>query len=138
MTQYLDLDDLLLVASRSVGGDVLVRDYGLLGSALARPQTTVFGEDAYPDIHLKAAALLQSLCSNHALIDGNKRLAWAACRTFLGMNDEWLDLGLASEDDRFAFVMAIAAGELSDLGKIAEQLRYWCDHEGENGPKTVP
>lgn len=130
MTRYLDLEDLLRVAARAVGGDVLVRDHGLLASALARPQATVFGADAYPDVHVKAAALLQSLCSNHALVDGNKRLAWAACRTFLGMNDQWVNVRVATEDDRFAFVMAVAAGELTSLEKIAEQLRSWCDPDG--------
>jgi death-on-curing protein len=60
----------------------------LLGSAVARPKTTVVGAEAYPDIHTKAAALLHSLCRNHALVDGNKRLAWTACQVFLGLNGE--------------------------------------------------
>ena len=79
MTVYLDLDDLLLVAARAVGGKVVVRDYGLLESAVARPKATVVGAEAYPDIHTKAAALSHSLCRNRALVDGNKRLAWTAC-----------------------------------------------------------
>jgi death-on-curing protein len=74
VTQHLDLDDLLAAAEAAVGRAPEVRDYGLLESALARPQSTVFGEDAYPGLHEKAAALLHSLVSNHALIDGNKRL----------------------------------------------------------------
>jgi len=57
VTVYLDLDDLLLVAARAADGDVVVEDYGLLGSAEARPKTTVAGTEAYPDIHTKAAAL---------------------------------------------------------------------------------
>lgn len=72
--EYLDLDDLLDLASRLSGHPPPIRDAGLLGSAAARPQTTVFGDDAYPDIWTKAAALLQSVLKNHALIDGNKRL----------------------------------------------------------------
>ena len=67
MIEYLDLEDLLEVARRAVGEDVAVRDYGLLESALARPRASVFGQDAYPDVHRKAAALLQSLARNHAL-----------------------------------------------------------------------
>lgn len=121
MTEYLDLDDLLEIARAAVGADVLVGDYGLLESALARPRASVFGEDAYPDVQLKAAALLHSLARNHALVDGNKRLAWTACRTFLAINDRWIS---APEDDRFDFVIRVATGAV-DLDKIAEQLRAW-------------
>ncbi len=78
MIEYLDLDDLLEIARRAVGDEVKVRDYGLLESALARPRASVFGQDAYPDLHLKAAALLHSLARNRALVDGNKRLSWTA------------------------------------------------------------
>ena len=72
MTEFLDLDDVLEIARQAVEGDVAVGDYGLLESALARPRASVFGQDAYPDLHLKAAALLHSLARNHALVDGNK------------------------------------------------------------------
>jgi death on curing protein len=122
MTEYLDLDDLLEIARVAIGDDAAVRDHGLLASALARPRASVFGEDAYPDLHLKAAALLHSLARNHALIDGNKRLAWTACRTFLGINDHWIS---GPEDDRFNFVIDVATGEISELDKIADQLRTW-------------
>ena len=127
MTEYLDLDDLLEIARGAVGGDVAVEDYGLLESALARPGASVFGEDAYPDLHLKAAALLHSLARNHALVDGNKRLAWTACRTFLAINGQWTS---APEDERFDFVTAVATGVLPDLDKIADQLRTWSYQEG--------
>lgn len=123
MTVYLDLDDLLLVATRAVAGEVVVRDYGLLESAVARPKTTVAGAEAYPDIHTKAGALLHSLCRNHALIDGNKRLAWTACQVFLGLNGEWVTAG---EDDRFALMIAVASGAIDDVHEIAAQLRTWC------------
>jgi death-on-curing protein len=122
MIEYLDLDDLLEIARATIGDGVAVRDYGLLASALARPRASVFGEDAYPDPHLKAAALLHSLARNHALIDGNKRLAWTACRTFLAINDHWIT---ASEDDRFDFVIEVATGAMPELDEIAEQLRRW-------------
>ncbi|MGH3795956.1 MAG: type II toxin-antitoxin system death-on-curing family toxin [Pseudonocardiaceae bacterium] len=121
MTEYLTLEDLLDVATSAVGQDVLVRDYGLLESAAARPRASVFGQDAYPDLHVKAAALLHSLCANHPLVDGNKRLAWAACRVFLLINGQTIS---ASEDDRVDLVMKVASGE-SDLEKIAESLRAW-------------
>jgi death on curing protein len=121
MIEYLDLEDLLEVARRAVGEDVAVRDHGLLESASARPRATVFGKDAYPDLHLKAAALLESLARNHALVDGNKRLAWTACRTFLAINGQWIN---ASEDQRFELVVRVASGE-DRLEEIAEQLRTW-------------
>jgi death on curing protein len=120
VTVYLDLDDLLLVAARAVDGKVVVRDYGLLESAVARPKTTVVGAEAYPDIHTKAAALLHSLCRNHALVDGNKRLAWTACQVFLGLNGEWVE---ASEDDRFDLMIDVASGAIDNVDQIAEQLR---------------
>lgn len=127
MTEYLDLEDLLEIARAAVGADVVVSDYGLLESALARPRASVFGEDAYPDLHLKAAALMHSLARNHALMDGNKRLAWTACRTFLAINGQWIS---APEDDRFEFVIQVATGAFADLQKIAEQLRAWGYQEG--------
>jgi death on curing protein len=127
VTEYLDLDDLLEIARAAVGASVVVGDYGLLESALARPRASVFGEDAYPDLHLKAAALLHSLARNHALVDGNKRLAWTACRTFLAVNGQWIS---APEDDRFDFVIGVATGALPDLNKIAVQLRAWSYQEG--------
>jgi death-on-curing protein len=127
MTEYLDLDDLLDIVREAVGADALVRDYGLLESALARPRASVFGQDAYPDLCLKAAALLHSLARNHALVDGNKRLAWTACRTFLAINGHWIS---APEDDRFELVIRVATGVLPDLDKIAEQLRAWSYQEG--------
>jgi death-on-curing protein len=127
MTDYLDLEDLLEIAREAVGGDVVVRDYGLLESALTRPRASVFGQDAYPDLHLKAAALLHSLVRNHALVDGNKRLAWTACRTFLAINGQWIS---APEDERFDFVIRVATVVVPDLDKIAEQLCTWSYQEG--------
>ncbi|GLP76650.1 toxin Doc [Mycobacterium antarcticum] len=126
MTEYLDLDDLLEVAREAVGGHIAVGDYGLLESALARPRASVFGQDAYPDLHLKAAALLHSVARNHALVDGNKRLAWTACLTFLAVNGQWIS---APEDERFDFVIRVATGELG-LDEIGEQLRTWSYQEG--------
>ncbi len=122
MIEYLDLEDLLNVARRAVGEDVAVRDYGLLESALARPRASVFGQDAYPDVHLKAAALFESLARNHALVDGDERLAWTACRTFLAINGQWIK---ASEDQRFELVIQVSTGDESDITQIAEQLRAW-------------
>lgn len=121
-TEFLDLDDLLLIAGLAISGEVVVRDYGLLASALARPQTTVFGEDAYPSLHLKAAALLHSLACNHPLIDGNKRLAWLATYTFLDINGH---PPITSDDDVVELVVAVADGTLTDVEKVAERLAAW-------------
>jgi death on curing protein len=115
---YLTLDDVLEVADGIIDG-VVVRDMGLLASAVARPQTTVFGEDAYPTLSDKAAALMHSLARNHALVDGNKRLAWAAARVFCLLNGH--DVQFASVDDAEAMVLAVAAGDL-DVPALASPL----------------
>ncbi len=117
---FLDLDALLHIAQRTLGSDPNVRDYGLLESALARPQATAFGEDAYADIHAKAAALLHSLARNHALVDGNKRLALAATLAFYGMNGLRLTL---TNDQAYDLVIDVAAGRLPDTGEIAAILQ---------------
>lgn len=97
-----------------------IRDMGLLGSAAARPQTTVFGEDAYPDIWTKAAALLQSVVKNHPLIDGNKRLGWPSTAVFLALNG--VATHRASNDDVYEIVIGIAAGA-STIEQVAQGLR---------------
>jgi death on curing protein len=117
--QYLDLDDLLIAAEAFLGNRPNVGDYGLLESALARPKATVFGEDAYPEFHEKAAALLDSLVNNHALVDGNKRLGWVAVRLFYGLNGYTIS---ASEDEKVRLVLDVAEGKLNEVGKIAHQL----------------
>jgi death-on-curing protein len=113
------LPELMHVAERTLGPDVPVRDHGLLESALARPQATAFGVDAYPDLEHKAAALLHSLARNHALVDGNKRLALAAMIAFLGVNGRRLAL---SNDEAYTLVMHVAAGHLDDVMSIAERI----------------
>lgn len=117
---HLDLEDLLLVAGRAVRGKPDVRDYGLLESALARSRSTVFGQDAYPDLWTKAAALMESLGRNHALFDGNKRLAWTAAWTFLGLNGRPLAEDF-DVDDAEEFVHAVVTGSL-DVASIAARL----------------
>lgn len=116
---YLRLDDVLHIATRVLGAEPEVRDHGLLESALGRPRAAVFGQDAYASIHEKAAALLHSLARNHALVDGNKRLALAATIAFYGMNGVRLTF---SNDEAYDLVVAVAAGELDDVNAIAEAL----------------
>lgn len=117
---FLNLEDLLRIAERTLGVPAVIRDVGLLESALARPQASVFGEDAYPTLHEKAAALLHSLARNHALVDGNKRLALAATLAFLRYNGARLVL---TEDEAYDLVMSVATGELDDVADIAPRLR---------------
>ncbi|XVX20058.1 type II toxin-antitoxin system death-on-curing family toxin [Actinomycetota bacterium] len=116
-------DCLSVADSMEIAGGILtevgVRDPGLLAAAAARPQTSVFGEPAYPMFEDKAAALLHSLVRNLALVDGNKRLAWSACRVFHLINGR--DLAY-TVDEAEAMVVAAAAGRI-DVPEIAAWLR---------------
>jgi len=116
---YLTLPELLHIAERTLGGRPQVRDIGLLESALARPQATAFGSDAYPGLDAKAAALLHSLARNHALVDGNKRLALAGVIAFYGVNGRRLTL---TNDEAYDLVMAVADGTLDAVEQIAPRL----------------
>lgn len=120
MTVFLDLGDVLALASRLLGDPPPIRDVGLLESAVARPRTVVFGVEAYETIWTKAAALLQSIVNNHALIDGNKRLGWLATAVFLELND--IPISQASNDDVYEFVHSVASGS-PEVDEIAEQLQ---------------
>lgn len=114
---HLSLEDLLDIAAAVVDSPQ-VRDMGLLASAAARPRTTAFGEDAYPGFAERAAALLHSLARNHALVDGNKRLAWGATRVFCLLNGRDLDFTV---DEAEHLVVGVAAGEV-DVPMLAEAL----------------
>ena len=118
--EFLDLDDLVDLARKLLGDPPPIRDFGLLGSAAARPQTSVFGEDAYPDLITKAAALLQSIVNNHALVDGNKRLGWLATAVFLELNG--VGASDASNDDVYDLVVWVASTN-PDLDDITTRLR---------------
>ena len=119
MTIYLSVEDLLtLTADLGVGP---VRDLGLLDAAAHRPQAVLYGQQAYPDLDTKAAALLDSIVRNHALVDGNKRLGWLAVVVFYGLNDVTLD---APDDDSYELVMSIARSE-PDLASITHALNSW-------------
>ena len=109
--EYLDLDDLIDLARALLGDPPPIRDVGLLGSAAARPQATAFGQDAYPDVITKAAALLQSIVNNHALVDGNKRLGWLSTAVFLELNG--FNASKISNDDVYDLVIWIASTNAS-------------------------
>ncbi|GAA0996570.1 type II toxin-antitoxin system death-on-curing family toxin [Subtercola frigoramans] len=115
MTEYLGLDDVYRVVER-FGFDV--RDAGLLSSALARPSSSMYGVDAYVSIDEKAAALLESLSRNHALVDGNRRTAWTATVLFLWINgfEHYF-----TADEAFELVVGVASGS-TDLASSAARL----------------
>ncbi len=119
-TEYLDLDDLIALAIVLLGEPAPIRDLGLLGSAAARPRTTAFGTDAYPDIWAKAASLLQSIVGNHALVDGNKRLGWLATSVFLEINGH--SVSTAEDNDVYDLVIKVASTN-PDLEEIAVDLK---------------
>ncbi|MCD0446893.1 type II toxin-antitoxin system death-on-curing family toxin [Glycomyces sp. A-F 0318] len=123
MTDYLDLDDLIKIAVAVTGRQrPPVRDWGLLESALARPRAEAFGVEAYESLHEKAAALLHSLARNHALVDGNKRLAYLAVKLMFGLNG--LHLRVPSPEEGDVFIRAIAQGD-HDVPEIAKTMADW-------------
>lgn len=119
MTVYLELDEVLAIhdAIEQPG----IRDVGAIQAALGRPQASAFGEDAYPTIWDKAAAMMHSLASNHGWVDGNKRCAWVATMTFLEVNGHPLDPDF-DVDAAEALVLAIADGRMADVPEIAGEL----------------
>ncbi|MEU1668848.1 type II toxin-antitoxin system death-on-curing family toxin [Streptomyces sparsogenes] len=120
--KYLTVQEVLDLAEIACGGEqVAVRDLGLLSSAVHRPQSQMFGIEAYTDLFEKAAALLQSLAINHPLVDGNKRMAWMSTVVFLDINGtEMLDV---DQDEAYKLVVGVAAGALEDVDDIAARLR---------------
>ncbi|CDR09445.1 type II toxin-antitoxin system death-on-curing family toxin [Streptomyces iranensis] len=120
--KYLTVQEVLDLAEIACGGQqIAVRDLGLLSSAVHRPQSQMFGIEAYTDLFEKAAALLQSLAINHPLVDGNKRMAWMCTVVFLDLNGtEMLDI---DQDEAYKLVVGVASGVLEDVGDIASRLR---------------
>lgn len=118
---YLTAEDVLAIAEQAVDDQtVVVRDAGLLESAVHRPSASMFGQEAYSDLFDKAAALLQSLAVNHPFLDGNKRTAWVSCVVFLAMNEVQLrpDIDAAER-----LVIAVATGSMDEVKAIGEALR---------------
>ncbi|MBU3863769.1 type II toxin-antitoxin system death-on-curing family toxin [Streptomyces sp. 4503] len=120
--KYLTVQEVLDLAEIACGGQrIAVRDLGLLSSAVHRPQSQMFGIEAYTDHFEKAAALLQSLAVNHPLVDGNKRMAWMCTVVFLDLNGtEMLDV---DQDEAYKLVVGVAAGAIEDVADIASRLR---------------
>ncbi len=99
--QILEAHEALL---KKYGGSTGIRDKGLLEAAILRPQSTAFGEEAYPTLFDKAAAIGHSLLMNHAFVDGNKRGAFAACHLTLLINHWNLT---ASSDETYDFLIDV-------------------------------
>jgi death-on-curing protein len=121
LTEHLTVEDLLSIAEEVLGIPA-VRDIGLLDSAAHRPQASAFGKDAYSTIDDKAAALLQAVARSHALVDGNKRLAWAAAVVFYDLNG--FDLDPPTVDEAVDLVVAVATGRVG-LPRLSELLGSW-------------
>lgn len=119
MTRYLTVEQAFRIARAAIGGPPDVRDLGLLEAAVHRPRASVLGQDAYPDLLTKAAALMHSLARNHTLVDGNKRLAWLATYVFCAKNGVELD---PDDDAAYDLVVAVASGALDDVAEIAQIL----------------
>ncbi|MBC8508685.1 MAG: type II toxin-antitoxin system death-on-curing family toxin [Chloroflexi bacterium] len=122
MTRYLTAEQVLFIHARMIdetGGEHGIRDLGLVQAAIARPQATFDGEELYPDLFTKAAALMESLVNNHAFLDGNKRTGIAAVALFLQINGVTLD---ANNPQFVAFIMQVAQSKIS-VGKISNWLK---------------
>jgi death-on-curing protein len=114
--RHLTVEQALRIARAAVGGPIHVRDAGLLEAAVHRPRASILGQDAYPDLLTKAAALLHSLARSHPLVDGNKRLAWLATYVFCAKNGVELD---ADDDAVYQLVSSVSSGSIDEVGEIA-------------------
>ena len=114
---YLNLEDLLGLVRVLQAGPV--RDLGLLEGCVARPRSSAFGIDVYPDVRSKAAALLHSIARTHPLVDGNKRLAWLSAVVFLDINGWTVEL---NDNEAFDLVMDVAAHDY-EVVDLAPRLR---------------
>jgi len=117
---YMTSDDVVMINERFCGPDQL-RDFGLLDSAVIRPQASAFGEDAFPTIHEKAAALLHGLARNHPFVTGNKRTAWTATAMFYMVNG----YSLYAEAGSVVALTVDAAEGLKGVADIAAILKGW-------------
>ncbi len=125
MTYFLTLEDVTelgIALMAEEGAVLLIADAGLLDSVLMRPQASVFGKPAYPALAVQAAALLQSLARNHAMVDDDKRMAWAATTLFPRFNS--LALRAPSPDVGDRFILDVVDGSLA-VPEIGERLTSW-------------
>jgi death on curing protein len=126
VTEYLDASDLLVLATAVTGGDLVVRDLGLLDAAAHRPRATVLGVEAYDSLWTKAVSLLDSIVRTRPLAQGNWRLGWVAAVTLCDINGWWID---AEEDEALDLVRRVGRGQL-DIRGAASQLAQWASPKG--------
>jgi len=107
MIDYLETEDAVLLANDA---GWVVRDLGLLAGAIARPQASAFGKDAYPEIPGKLAALIEGINRAHPLVDGNKRLSWVCAVVFALRNGLTLS---APQKEINTVIRAVADGSMS-------------------------
>ena len=120
---YLSVAQVLFIHARLIaetGGSPGLRDLGLLSLAVARPQATFDGQDLYPDLFSKTAALMDSLVRNHAFIDGNKRVGITAAGLFLRIHGRQLTASNA-ELERFTWDVAQTHASLDSMTIWFEQ-----------------
>jgi death-on-curing protein len=127
VTDYLDASDLLVLATAVIGGDLVVRDLGLLDAAAHRPRATVLGVEAYESLWTKAAALMDSIVRSRPLAQGNWRLGWVAAVTLCDINGWWIDAG---EEAALDLVRRVGRGE-ADVRLAAECLERWAVGKAE-------
>ncbi|MER5477846.1 type II toxin-antitoxin system death-on-curing family toxin [Streptomyces sp. NPDC002734] len=128
---YLSSENVLEIADMAVDDQqVRVRDAGLLESAVHRPSAAMFGQEAYPGLFEKAAALLQSLAVNHPFVDGNKRTAWVSCMVFLAINGVQLRPDIDAGE---RLVVAVSTGHMDELKEIALALEHLRDEDPAPG-----
>ena len=118
--RYLTVEDVYR-ANEVQSGQHPLGEFGLVESAILRPQMTIGGQDAYPDIHTKAAALLHSLIRNHPFVHANKRTAVVSALAFYGLNGWWVD----AEDGELVGLAYDVAEGLLDVNEIAKRLASW-------------
>jgi death on curing protein len=124
---YLDAGDLLVLAAAVTGGDLVVRDLGLLDAAAHRPRATVLGVQAYDTLWLKAAALLESIVITRPLTEGNWRLGWVAAVTLCDLNGWWIE---ADEEEALELVREVGRGGVG-VPEMAARLEDWALPKGD-------
>src|ERR1700751_4443524 len=113
--RYLSLQEIISLHSLLIaqsGGSSGLRDRGAVESAVAQPEASFGGNDLYPDLASKAAALGHSLIQNHPFVDGNKRIGHAAMEVFLLLNGHEID---AAVDDQEKLIIDVASGKISRI-----------------------
>lgn len=123
---YLTAEDILVIHDETIeteGGILGIRDLGLVYSIAERPKMTMMGQEFYPDLFTKAAAILEGLATYHVFADGNKRTAFISCATFLLMNGHEL---IAPSAKTLHFILDVAQKK-----KRIEDITVWLKYHAK-------